>query len=84
MTRPDVRPAIDHVIATDQQTAAVFRAAATQLALGRQSDKAMINLMSEMLKLEAAVVDNKNDEAAAILKNLAKVKSDGHDKFQEE
>jgi len=46
--------------------------------------KAMINLMSEMLKLEAAVVDNKNDEAAAMLKNLAKVKSDGHDKFQEE
>ena len=46
--------------------------------------KAMINLMSEMLKLESAVVDNKNDEAAAILKNLNKIKSDGHDKFQEE
>jgi len=46
--------------------------------------KAMIGLMSEMLKLESAVVDNKNDEAAAILKNLGKIKSDGHDKFQEE
>ena len=46
--------------------------------------KAMINLMSEMLKLESAVVDNKNDEAAAILKGLTKIKSDGHDKFQEE
>jgi hypothetical protein len=46
--------------------------------------KAMINLMSEMLKMETAVVDNKNDEAAAILKNLNKIKSDGHDKFQEE
>ena len=41
----DVRPAIEHMIATDQQTAAVFRTAATQLALGRQSDKAMINLI---------------------------------------
>jgi len=46
--------------------------------------KAMINLMSEMLKLETAVVDNKNDDAAAILKGLTKIKSDGHDKFQEE
>jgi hypothetical protein len=46
--------------------------------------KAMINLMSEMLKLESAVVDNKNDEAAGILKNLAKIKTDGHEKFQEE
>jgi len=46
--------------------------------------KAMVNLMSEMLKLEGAVVDGKNDEAGTILKNLAKIKSDGHDKFQEE
>ena len=46
--------------------------------------RAMINLMSEMLKLESAVVDNKNDEAAALLKSLNKIKSDGHDKFQEE
>lgn len=46
--------------------------------------KAMIGLMSEMLKLESAVLDNKNDEAAAILKNLNKIKSDGHEKFQEE
>jgi soluble cytochrome b562 len=46
--------------------------------------KAMVNLMSEMLKLESAVVDGKNDEAGAILKNLNKVKADGHDKFQEE
>ena len=41
----DVRPAIERMIATDQQTATMFRAAATQLALGRQSDKAMINLI---------------------------------------
>jgi soluble cytochrome b562 len=46
--------------------------------------KAMINLLSEMLKLESAVLDNKNDDASAILKNLTKIKSDGHDKFQEE
>ena len=46
--------------------------------------KAMIGLMSEVLKLEGAIVDNKNDEAAAILKNLGKIKSDGHEKFQEE
>jgi len=46
--------------------------------------KAMIGLMSEMLKMEAAVVDNKNDEAGGILKNLGKIKSDGHEKFQEE
>ena len=46
--------------------------------------KAMVNLMSEMLKMETAVLDNKNDEAAAILKNIGKVKADGHDKFQEE
>ena len=46
--------------------------------------KAMVNLMSEMLKLETAVVDGKNDEAGTILKNLNKIKSDGHDKFQEE
>ena len=46
--------------------------------------KAMITLMSEMLKMETAVLDNKNDEAAGILKNLGKIKSDGHEKFQEE
>ena len=46
--------------------------------------KAMITLMSDMLKLETAVLDNKNDEAAGILKSLAKVKADGHEKFQEE
>ena len=46
--------------------------------------KAMVSLMSEMLKLEAAVLDGKIEEAAGILKNLAKIKSDGHEKFQEE
>jgi hypothetical protein len=46
--------------------------------------KAMVALMSEMLKMETAVIDNKNEEAAAILKNLTKVKADGHEKFQEE
>jgi len=37
-----------------------------------------------MLKLETAVLDNKNDEAGAILKGLTKIKTDGHEKFQEE
>ena len=46
--------------------------------------KAMVALMSEMLKLESAVIDNKNEEAAAILKGLTKIKADGHEKFQEE
>lgn len=46
--------------------------------------KAMVTLMSEMLKLEGAVLDGKNDEAAGILKSLTKIKSDGHEKFQEE
>ena len=46
--------------------------------------KAMVALMSEMLKLESAVIDNKNEEAAAILTGLTKIKTDGHEKFQEE
>jgi membrane associated rhomboid family serine protease len=41
----DVRPDIDRMRATDERTAATFRAAATQLALGRTSEKAIIQLI---------------------------------------
>jgi len=46
--------------------------------------KAMVALMSEMLKMEQAVLEGKNEDAAAILKGLTKIKADGHEKFQEE
>jgi soluble cytochrome b562 len=46
--------------------------------------KAMIGLMGELLKLEGALLDGKNDQAAEIVKNLGKIKADGHEKFQEE
>ena len=41
----DVRPDIDRMRATDERTAATFRAAATQLALGRTSEKAIVELI---------------------------------------
>jgi rhomboid protease GluP len=41
----DVRPAIDRMMATDERTAATFRAAARQLVLGRTTEKAMIDLI---------------------------------------
>jgi len=41
----DVRPAIDHMMVTDERTAAAFRAAATQLSQGRLGEKAMITLI---------------------------------------
>lgn len=41
----DVRPDIDRMRVTDERTAASFRAAATQLALGRTSEKAIIQLI---------------------------------------
>jgi membrane associated rhomboid family serine protease len=41
----DVRPDIDRMRATDERTAATFRVAATKLALGRTSEKVMINLI---------------------------------------
>jgi soluble cytochrome b562 len=46
--------------------------------------KSMVMLMGEMLKMEQAVLDGKNDEAEKIFKGLTKVKADGHEKFQEE
>jgi soluble cytochrome b562 len=46
--------------------------------------KSMVMLMAEMLKMEQAVLDGKNEDAAAILKGLTKIKADGHEKFQEE
>jgi soluble cytochrome b562 len=45
---------------------------------------AMVGLMSELLKLETALIEGKNDQADAIAKGLNKVKADGHEKFQEE
>jgi membrane associated rhomboid family serine protease len=41
----DIRPDIDRMIATDDRTAALFRERATQLALGRISEQAMIDLI---------------------------------------
>jgi membrane associated rhomboid family serine protease len=41
----DIRPDIDRMRATDEQTAAAFRAAATRLALGRTTEKALIDLI---------------------------------------
>src|SRR5688572_21680568 len=46
--------------------------------------KAMVLLMGDMLKMEQAVLDGKNDEAEKIFKSLTKIKADGHEKFQEE
>jgi rhomboid protease GluP len=41
----DARPDIDRMMATDQRTAAAFRTAATQLALGRKTETAMVSLI---------------------------------------
>jgi membrane associated rhomboid family serine protease len=41
----DVRPDIDHMMVTDERTAAAFRAAVTQLSQGRLGEKAMITLI---------------------------------------
>ena len=46
--------------------------------------KAMVALIGDLLKLETAVLDGKTAEAEAIIKGLNKVKTDGHEKFQEE
>jgi soluble cytochrome b562 len=46
--------------------------------------KAMVGLIGELLKLEAAFLDGKTDDAQAIIKNLNKIKTDGHEKFQVE
>jgi membrane associated rhomboid family serine protease len=41
----NVRPDVERMLETDEHTAAAFRSAATQLALGRTSEKAMIALI---------------------------------------
>ena len=41
----DVRPAIDHMMVTDERTAAAFRAAATELSQGRLREKGMLTLI---------------------------------------
>jgi soluble cytochrome b562 len=46
--------------------------------------KSMVMLMTELLKLETALVDGKNADAEAIAKNLTKMKNEEHEKFQEE
>jgi soluble cytochrome b562 len=46
--------------------------------------KAMVMLMGEMLKMEQAILDGKNDEAEKVFKGLTKIKTDAHEKFQEE
>lgn len=45
----DARPDIDRLIATDEQLAATFRAAATRLALGRTTEKAMVDLIERQV-----------------------------------
>lgn len=44
----------------------------------------MLKAMEEMVKLERAVLEGKNDEALNIAKGLTKVKNEGHEKFQVE
>jgi soluble cytochrome b562 len=44
----------------------------------------MLKVMDELLKLERAVLEGKNEEALAIAKGLTKVKNEGHEKFQVE
>jgi hypothetical protein len=44
----------------------------------------MLKAMDELVKLERAVLEGKNDEALNIAKGLTKVKNEGHEKFQVE
>lgn len=44
----------------------------------------MLKVMDELLKLERAVLEGKNEEALALAKGLTKVKNEGHEKFQVE
>jgi soluble cytochrome b562 len=44
----------------------------------------MLKVMDELVKLERAVLEGKNDEALNIAKGLTKVKNEGHEKFQVE
>lgn len=44
----------------------------------------MLKVMDELVKLERAVLEGKNDEALTIAKGLTKVKNEGHEKFQVE
>ena len=44
----------------------------------------MLKVMDELVKLERAVVEGKNEEALGIAKGLTKIKNEGHEKFQVE
>src|SRR5687768_18068056 len=44
----------------------------------------MLKVMDELVKLERAVVEGKNEEALALAKGLTKIKNEGHEKFQVE
>jgi soluble cytochrome b562 len=44
----------------------------------------MLKALDELVKLERAVLEGKNDEALNIAKGLTKVKNEGHEKFQVE
>lgn len=45
--------------------------------------KSMNGLLAELIKLENALNDGKNPEAQDIFKGLTKLKTEGHEKFQE-
>ena len=47
----DARPSIRRMLAADEQTGATFRAAATRLALGRTTEKAMVAAASKYMRL---------------------------------
>src|SRR5688572_17120301 len=44
----------------------------------------MLKVMDELVKLERAVLEGKNEEALNLAKGLTKVKNEGHEKFQVE
>jgi membrane associated rhomboid family serine protease len=57
----DARPDIDRMRATDDRTAALFRTAAKQLALGRTNEKALIEL------IEREIIPNLEREQASLV-----------------
>ena len=44
----------------------------------------MLKVMDELVKLERAVLEGKNEEALNLAKGLTKIKNEGHEKFQVE
>jgi soluble cytochrome b562 len=44
----------------------------------------MLKVMDELVKLERAVLEGKNEDALGIAKGLTKIKNEGHEKFQVE